>query len=24
VSFVYAAASLVVAWIHFVRRDITG
>jgi ABC-2 type transport system permease protein len=24
VSFVYLVVSLVVAWIHFVRRDITG
>ena len=24
VSFVYAAACLAVAWIHFIRRDITG
>jgi ABC-2 type transport system permease protein len=24
VSAVYAAASLVVAWVHFLRRDITG
>jgi ABC-type transport system involved in multi-copper enzyme maturation permease subunit len=24
VSFVYLVVSLVVAWVHFVRRDITG
>jgi hypothetical protein len=24
VSIVYAVAALVVAWIHFIRRDITG
>jgi hypothetical protein len=24
VSSVYAVAALVVAWIHFIRRDVTG